>query len=94
MQRNMHLVLTLLFLFLLTACSADSGSGTGHNFRVFEEDGVTISESSGGPKHSGEIFRFEEIFELEQDDSRPETLLNRANGFGMDEDGQKWELPS
>lgn len=87
MNRNRHQLLTPLILLLLTACSADSDSGPVHDFRIFEEDGVTISESTGGPKYSGEIFTFEEIFELEQDESRPETLLNAATGYTMDDDG-------
>ena len=88
MNRYRHPIFAPFIILLFTACSADSGSGTGHSFRVFEEDGVTISESSGGPKYSGEIFTFEEIFELEQDESRPETLLNVAAGYIMDEVGQ------
>ncbi|MFC1529093.1 6-bladed beta-propeller [Gemmatimonadota bacterium] len=74
---------------LLTACSADSGSSSeaGHGFRTFEEDGITISESSGGPKYEGDIFTFEELFELDQDESRPESFLHVNSGYVMDEDG-------
>ncbi|MFC1529094.1 6-bladed beta-propeller [Gemmatimonadota bacterium] len=90
MYLQRHLVLTPLVLCLLTACSAGSGSDseTSHSFQVFEEDGVTISESSSEPKYEGDIFTFEEIFELEQDESRPETLLNVAAGYLMDEEGR------
>jgi len=73
---------------MLIACSADLDSGTltEHTFRIFEEDGIIISESSGGPKYEGDIFTFEELFELHQDESRPESLLHANSGYRMDED--------
>ncbi len=83
MQRSILPLLTLFFV----ACSGTEKGVASHSFRVFTENGVTISESSGGPKYTEPIFEFVEIFDLEQDESRPEMLLNRATTFMMDEEG-------
>ena len=73
---------------MLAACSGSELSPGDDTFRVHEDAGVTISESPGVPEYSGPIFLYEELFELEQDESRPETLLNVGAGYVMDESGQ------
>jgi len=70
---------------LLTACSSEVSPD--HTFRLYEEDGVTIAETTGGPKYSDELFTYEELFHLEQDESREETLLSEARNIRMDEEG-------
>ncbi len=79
-----------LICFLLVSIPVSAKSNeqiSSHSFRIFENDGVTISESSGGPKYEGDIFTFEKLFELNQDESRPESLLNVNSGYLMTEDG-------
>lgn len=71
--------------FLLGACSSREVSPT-HSFRIYEENGVTIAETTGGPQYEGELFRFEEILTL-QEDERFESLLNRPSHFLMDSNG-------
>lgn len=71
----------------LQSGEAQSQLNPEHTFTIREENGVRIAESGGGPKYEGDIFTFEEIFELDQDESRPEALLNMATGYLMDEDG-------
>ena len=70
---------------LLTVCS--SSESTDHTFRISEMDGVTIAETSGGPKYTDELFEYEELYHLEQDESREETLLSEAQTARMDEGG-------
>ncbi|MCK4351174.1 MAG: 6-bladed beta-propeller, partial [Candidatus Krumholzibacteria bacterium] len=59
-----------------------------HTFRIFEEDGVTIAETGGGPRYSGEIFHYERLVTLHEDESRPESLMGRPFVYNlMGEDG-------
>ena len=87
-QQSAFCLWSLLFspaLILLSACSGQPESD--HVFTIYEEDGVTIAETSGGPKYVGELFEYEELYHLEQDESRVETLLASARIARMDEDG-------
>ena len=81
----MYRSLNLLLLTLLISCSRDD-KGI-HSFRIYEENGVTIAETSGGPKYTDPLFLFEEILRLEQDPVREETLYHQAAGFLMGPDG-------
>ncbi len=59
-----------------------------HVFRVFEEDGVTVAETSGGPRYSGEIFRYERVTTINEDENRPESLMGNPSIYSlMGEDG-------
>jgi len=72
---------------LLTAC-ARSPSSSSHTFRVFTEDGVTIAQTSGGPKYEGELFTYTHVATIQQDPSRPESLLHRPDPhIAMDAEG-------
>ncbi|MFC1529137.1 6-bladed beta-propeller [Gemmatimonadota bacterium] len=70
---------------VLAACSSDS-SESGHSFRVFEENGITVAETLGGPKYEGELFEYEQILTLKEDVENPDSFLFRAFEFWMDED--------
>lgn len=72
-----------LFLFLLTACSS-CALETGHTFQIYEENGVTIAETTGGPKHSEEIFRYERILVLKEDPTKDESYLFNPGRITMD----------
>ena len=76
-----------LVLVLFLTGSSHTGNQE-HTFRVFEENGVTIAETSGGPKYDGEIFRYEFLVKLHEDESRPESLMGRPSSNNlMGEDG-------
>jgi len=70
---------------LLAACSSDS-SENGHSFRVFEENGITVAESLGGPKYEGELFEYEPAVMLKEDPENLDSFLFRPSGFWIDED--------
>ncbi len=70
---------------LISSCSSEESPA--HVFRLHEEDGVMIAETTGGPKYTGELFEYEELYHLEQDESREETLLSDARIARMDEEG-------
>jgi len=60
-----------------------------HTFRVFDEDGVTVAETSGGPKYDTELFSFERLARIHEDENRPESLMGNPSSdkSRMGEDG-------
>ncbi|MFC1629241.1 6-bladed beta-propeller [Gemmatimonadota bacterium] len=77
---------TSLILICLSACSSPDEIRT-HSFRVFEENGVTIAESTGGPKYEGDLFTYEKVLTLQQDTTQIESSLYGPEYFVMDENG-------
>jgi len=63
---------------LLTACSGHSDGPAAHRFTRTEEEGIPVSLSSGAPLYEGELFTYEEVCRLEQDEAREETILYQA----------------
>jgi len=57
-----------------------------HTFRVFDNDGVTIAETAGGPKYAGELFSYDPILVIKGDESG-EGMLYNPSEFLMDERG-------
>ena len=70
---------------LFTACS--SVESPEHIFSTIEENGVPVVLSSGGPKYTQSLFTYEELYRLEQDESREETVLSGASSPCMDSAG-------
>ena len=70
---------------LLSACAGEESPA--HAFRLSMENGIMIAETTGGPKYTRELFEYEELYHLEQDESREETLLSDARFARMDEQG-------
>jgi hypothetical protein len=77
----------VLPLLLFVACSGGDITPGAHRFTRSEEGGVPVSLSAGGPMYEGELFAYEEVGRLEQDESREETLLFRASQYLRGEDG-------
>ena len=77
-------ILTCLFSICLisAACSSDETAQT-HSFQIIEEDGIPVAITSGGPKYEGELFTYEHVLDL-QEDERVESLLYNPTGFHMD----------
>ncbi len=70
---------------LLAACSGPESAV--HSFRTFEEDGVPVALTEGGPKYTQPLFTYEELYRLEQDEAREETVLGGIGAPTMDEEG-------
>jgi len=83
-MRLSHLSLIPLLLFVVSCSDRSEAS---HGFRIFEENGVTIAETTGGPKYTQPLFAYEELYRLEQDESREETVLGSTGPCRMDADG-------
>ncbi|MFC1529115.1 6-bladed beta-propeller [Gemmatimonadota bacterium] len=67
-------ILLFAVCVFLSACSPQSET-SGHSFRVFEEAGVTIAETTGGPKYEGELFRYEKYLEIREDPDQPDSFM-------------------
>ncbi len=78
-------LISLSAVALLTQCSSDRESL--HSFKTEEIDGVQTAINAGSPKFVGELFRYEKVLELEQDESRPESLLQSSVSFMVGDDG-------
>ena len=74
-------------LITLSACGRDGNEGSTHSFRIHKEDGVTIIENRGGPMYPGELFQYEEVLRLIQDESNPESLLFHPDNWYQGSEG-------
>ncbi len=72
------------FLICCTSCATDTG---GHSFRVHREDGIPVAETTGGPRYDGELFAFDPIVTLNQDEANSASLLYSISEMTMDADG-------
>ncbi len=70
------------------ACSSAGDRAGEHYFEIVSENEVTTAVTSSVPKYEGQLFEFEEILHLRQDEKRTESLLNRARSFIMGDDGR------
>ena len=68
---------------IITIGAVQSGE---HSFTVFSEGGVTVSETTGGPRYQGELFSFRPVATINQDQDNPESLLYRIGDATLDED--------
>ena len=82
-MKSLRLIPTCL---LLVAC-AEHQIEVPHSFRIYDENGIEIAETTGGPKYAGEIFEYLEVLRLNQDESQEESLLARPSMYMMDENG-------
>jgi len=72
---------------LLAACASDTGS-PGHSFRTYSEDGITIAETTGGPKYREPLFTFEEVLVLRENPENEGSMLYRPGMFLRADDGR------
>ena len=77
----------LSLCLLMNSCSSRQAETRGHYFSVRQEDGITIAVTSSIPKYEGELFRYEKVLELREDE-RPESLFNRPTDFLADSQGR------
>ncbi len=76
----------LVITLCLCACSKSDDGITSHTFQVVIENGITIAKTIGGPKYTEELFEYEYLLTLKEDE-RVESLLFNPAGFDMDEMG-------
>ena len=78
----------IIAIVVLTACSSQSDQ-THHSFHVFEENGVQVAVTSGGPKYTGELFTYEKLMVLDTEQSG-DTILFRPTQFMADDAGNMY----
>ncbi len=76
----------LAAVILVSGCGG--GPPGGHRFRTHTEEGVRVAETTGGPAYAEQLFRFEELFRLEQDSAQEASLLWGVASFERGMDGR------
>ena len=87
MNRILGTGLLPCLIIVFVSCSAEITTDTQHTFTISDENGIQLARTEGGPKYEGELFEYTEVVRLQQDDSIPESLLNRPYYFSMGVDG-------
>jgi hypothetical protein len=80
---------SLIPALLLLSCSGDAHRAQ-HSFRIFKEDGVSVAETTGGPRFEGELFRYEAVTTLVQDTQQQESLISSIGRMFRDDDGNSY----
>jgi len=75
----------LSFYLLTAACSSDEITQS-YSFEVVVENGIVIARTAGGSRYEAEIFEYEPVVTLKEDE-REESLLYQPGSFLPDEDG-------
>lgn len=80
----MHYLLYLSILAFVISCSSLEEETT-HSFQIYEESGITVAETTGGPKFKGELFRYEKLYDLLEDE-RDASILWRPRTPSVNKD--------
>jgi hypothetical protein len=86
----MEMVRYRSLLLLGTAIAVISCAGpdeSGHRFRVGQQNGMPVAETTGGPKFTDDLFSYEEVLRILPDEEQPETLLHLPAQFTLGDDG-------
>jgi hypothetical protein len=75
-----------LLIVLSYACSANPDEPI-HVFIISEKDGIQNAVNNGIPKYQGELFRFEILLTLEENQEKGESYLVRPTSFLNDDRG-------
>ncbi len=75
-----------VIIFATVSCSKPDP--TNHRFEVYDEDGVTVAHTTGGPLHDGPIFTIEPLLTLIENPSEPESMLFNPSAILAGEDGR------
>ncbi len=85
----MHSLRNILILIILSACSIQE-IDTSHSFQIYEENGIMVAETTGGPKYREDLFNYSLLLRLEEDPERPDSLQDRPSWFVCSNEG--WYL--
>ncbi len=85
MKRLNHLFIGTMVCIVSQAC-ASVPDETNYSFEVYEENGITIAETIGGPRYEGELFDYVPELTLEPGDTG-ETMLYEPTLFVGDTEG-------
>ncbi len=85
-MRLLTILAAVVLFSAIIACSNSNQETSIHSFRIFDDDGITIAETTGGPKFEGELFQYESVLEVKQNQQNPESLLSRPYPFVTDKD--------
>ena len=81
----MNRLLLFFSLSLLVACS--SSEENSHEFQIYVEDGVTVADTSGGPKYHEELFEYSHLTAVIEDPTNEESYLVGPTSITVDDKG-------
>ncbi len=87
-------ILVMLPIICTSVHAQEQELNPAHFFRLYEENGVTIAETTGGPKYQAPLFTFEEILALQEDPENEDSMLYRPGMFLRGEDGRYYVADS
>ena len=73
-----------VILVTVTGCSKEQQGSPTHIFSVHQEGSLSVSENTGGPKYQQELFTYNYLFSLQEDD-REESILIMPQSPLLDE---------
>jgi hypothetical protein len=80
-------LLLLILAPLFFSCSKGSDERATHRFRVFQDDGVTVARTIGGPKYREELFNYDHLCKMKEDTSNKDSYLVQPSTILVDDDG-------
>jgi len=87
MNRFLRVTCISSFLVTVTGCGTEQYESPIHSFNVHQEGSLSVSVNSGGPKYQEELFTYNYLYSLQEDD-REESILTMPSPSGpiLDED--------
>jgi len=79
-------------------CSEGPDAKRLHSFELIIENGIQVAETIGGPKYSGELYQYEKVMEIREDEDHPDSFMKGivypaygpdGNYYFLDQEGNR-----
>ena len=87
LQPLSFVLLSVFYAVLILSSGCSRSDSKRHRFRIYKENGVTIAETTGGPKYDEDLFEYESVLILNQNPQIEESLIFSVRSMTMDKDG-------
>ncbi len=88
LRDSILIILSIFAVILVVSSCSNTSLQSNHDFSVSIQNGIEVSVSSGEPRHESGFLEFHRIAQLVQDPQITESLLFRAIGMLVDNDGR------
>jgi len=75
-----RLIILMVFSSVLLSNCSDTPEAE-HSFTELTDEGIPVARNRGGPEHDGELFRYEPVVTLHQDEEHPDSFLYQGRSF-------------
>jgi len=69
-----HTIAVFLVIGLACCSMGNKGEST-HAFQLYEDNGITIAETTGGPQYLGEVLTYTLILEMKEDPDNTDSFM-------------------